>query len=212
MKRILSIAIAVGWLSLSATMALASDRIIVATFSDSNKAYDAAKAVKDLKDAGGIDFKLKTGVIIAKDQTETCRCWKAEVVLSWRGRGNRHRRPDWADRRCARCGGGGFLGATTGLGADVVTGMLDSGLINSVRVSIVPGTTAIILEANKATPVRSMTSWLATAVTSIVRPHGETSCSRCQGDVAVPASRRERETRAKATRSMIVGWTATATR
>ena len=112
MKRILSIAIAVGWLSLSATMALASDRIIVATFSDSNKAYDAAKAVKDLKDAGGIDFKLKTGVIIAKDQNGNVSVLESRKSSSlWRGRRNRHRRPDWADRRCARCGGGGALGS-----------------------------------------------------------------------------------------------------
>ena len=44
---------------------------------------------------------------------------------------------------------GALLGATTGLGADVVTGMLDSELINSVRVNIVPGTTAILLEADE---------------------------------------------------------------
>ncbi len=38
MKRIFSIVIAVGSLFLSATSALAADRIIVATFSDTNNA------------------------------------------------------------------------------------------------------------------------------------------------------------------------------
>ena len=41
-----------------------TDRIIVATFNDTNAAYDAASAIKGLKDAGVADFKLKTGVMI----------------------------------------------------------------------------------------------------------------------------------------------------
>src|ERR1700726_1583337 len=44
-----------------------TDRIIVATFNDSNAAYDAASAIKGLTDAGVADFKLKTGVMIKKD-------------------------------------------------------------------------------------------------------------------------------------------------
>src|ERR1700692_4867559 len=44
-----------------------TDRIIVATFNDANAAYDAASAIKGLKDAGVADFKLKTGVMIKKD-------------------------------------------------------------------------------------------------------------------------------------------------
>ena len=44
-----------------------TDRIIVATFNDTNAAYDAASAIKGLKDAGVADFKLKTGVMIKKD-------------------------------------------------------------------------------------------------------------------------------------------------
>ena len=44
-----------------------SDRIIVATFNDTNAAYDAARALKDLKQAGIADFKLKTGVMLKKD-------------------------------------------------------------------------------------------------------------------------------------------------
>jgi uncharacterized membrane protein len=44
-----------------------TDRIIVATFNDTNAAYDAASAIKGLKEAGVADFKLKTGVMIKKD-------------------------------------------------------------------------------------------------------------------------------------------------
>jgi hypothetical protein len=44
-----------------------SDKIIVATFNDTNAAYDAARALKDLKQAGIADFKLKTGVMLKKD-------------------------------------------------------------------------------------------------------------------------------------------------
>src|SRR3978361_1582648 len=44
-----------------------TDRIIVATFNDTNAAYDAASAIKALKKAGVADFKLKTGVMIKKD-------------------------------------------------------------------------------------------------------------------------------------------------
>ena len=44
---------------------------------------------------------------------------------------------------------GALLAATTGLGADVVTGMLDADFVNSVRVNMLSGTTAIILEADE---------------------------------------------------------------
>src|SRR5262249_11344914 len=44
-----------------------SGRIIVATFNATTAAYDAARAIKDLKQAGSADFKLKTGVMLKKD-------------------------------------------------------------------------------------------------------------------------------------------------
>jgi hypothetical protein len=40
-----------------------ADQIIVATFNNSNDAYDAATAVKALKDKGIVDFKAKAGVM-----------------------------------------------------------------------------------------------------------------------------------------------------
>jgi uncharacterized membrane protein len=44
-----------------------TDRLIVATFKDTNAAYDAASAIKDLKSSGLADFKLKAGVMVKKD-------------------------------------------------------------------------------------------------------------------------------------------------
>src|SRR5258705_4703027 len=44
-----------------------TDRLIVATFKDSNSAYDAASAIKSLKDSGLTEFKLKAGVMVKKD-------------------------------------------------------------------------------------------------------------------------------------------------
>jgi len=44
-----------------------SDQIIVATFNNTNAAYDAAAALKALKDKGITDFKPKAGVMVKKD-------------------------------------------------------------------------------------------------------------------------------------------------
>ena len=43
-----------------------SDQIIVATFNNTNAAYDAAAAMKALKDKGITDFKAKAGVLVRK--------------------------------------------------------------------------------------------------------------------------------------------------
>ena len=44
-----------------------SDRLIVAKFDTQNAAYDAARAIKGLKDAEMTDFDLKAGVMVTKD-------------------------------------------------------------------------------------------------------------------------------------------------
>jgi uncharacterized membrane protein len=145
MKRICSIAIAAGLLLLSATIASAMDRIIVATFSDTNSAYEAAKAVKNLT-----DLKVKTGTMITKDQNGNVS------VLESRSR------PLFGTVVGTATGAliglvagvpgvavGAVLGATTGLGADAVTSMLDTDFVNSVRTAMRPGTTAIIVEADE---------------------------------------------------------------
>ena len=44
-----------------------ADQIIVATFNNTNAAYDAASALKALKDKGVTDPKVKAGVMVKKD-------------------------------------------------------------------------------------------------------------------------------------------------
>src|SRR6185295_5499980 len=44
-----------------------SDTIIVATFDNTNAAYDAASAMKKLMDQKIVDFKPKAGVMVKKD-------------------------------------------------------------------------------------------------------------------------------------------------
>src|SRR5262245_51734711 len=44
-----------------------SDQIIVATFSNTNNAYDAASALKALKDKGVTDLKAEARVMVKKD-------------------------------------------------------------------------------------------------------------------------------------------------
>jgi hypothetical protein len=80
-KHMFSIAIAAGSLFLSAAVASAADRIIVATFGDANNAYEAAKEIKDLKKAGGAEFNPKTGVMIAKDQNGNVSVLENRVIL-----------------------------------------------------------------------------------------------------------------------------------
>lgn len=65
---VLAIVMAASSLLLRATTASAVDRIIVATFTDSNKALAAASAIRSLKDANGSGFEIKSGVILSKDQ------------------------------------------------------------------------------------------------------------------------------------------------
>lgn len=49
----------------------AADRIIVAAFDNPNAAYDAASSIKNLKNAGIADFKLKAGVMVSRTTKET---------------------------------------------------------------------------------------------------------------------------------------------
>ena len=60
-----------------------TDRVIVATFNDSNSAYDAASAIKKLKDTGSVDFKLKTGVMIAKDKLGNVQVLEEKDRVPW---------------------------------------------------------------------------------------------------------------------------------
>jgi len=127
-----------------------TDRVIVATFNDSNSAYDAASALKKLKDAGSVDFKLKTGVMIAKDDRGNVQ------VLEQKDR------PLWgtgvgtiSGALIGLIGGapgaaiGAAIGATAGLTGDAVMASLDSDFVDSVTNEMKPGMTALVVEADE---------------------------------------------------------------
>src|SRR5262245_57697920 len=127
-----------------------ADRIIVATFTNTNAAYDAATALKGLKDKGVVDFKPKAGVMVAKDD-------KGNVSLL-----ESKDRPLWgtgigtvAGALIGLIGGapgaalGAALGATTGVSGDTVMAALDEEFVDSVTKEMRPGMTAIIVEADE---------------------------------------------------------------
>src|SRR5215813_14417051 len=102
-----------------------SDQIIVATFSDTNAAYDAAAALKALKNKGVVDFKPKAGVMVKKDDRGNLS------VLETKDR------PLWGTGIGTTAGAligliagapgaalGAALGATSGLGGDAVMSAL----------------------------------------------------------------------------------------
>ena len=64
-----------------------ADRIIVATFSNTNAAYDAATAMKGLKDKGVADFKAKAGVMVQKDDKGNVSLLESKERPLW-GTGN----------------------------------------------------------------------------------------------------------------------------
>src|SRR5499427_1039383 len=127
-----------------------SDRIIVATFNDTNAAYDAARAIKDLKQTGVTDFKLKTGVMLKKDDRGNVSLLESkDRPLLGTAVGTT------AGALIGLLGGapgvalGAALGATSGLTSDAVMAGVDTGFVADVSRDLLPGTTAIIVEANE---------------------------------------------------------------
>ena len=127
-----------------------SDQLIVATFNNTNSAYDAVQAMKTLKDKGISDFKPKAGVIVKKDD-------KGNLSVL-----ENKERPLWgtgvgtvAGALIGLIGGapgaalGAALGATTGLTGDAVMAALDDDFVDSVTKEMRPGMTAIIVEADE---------------------------------------------------------------
>ena len=121
-----------------------SDRIIVATFNDTNAAYDAARAIKDLKQAGAADFKLKAGVMLKKDDRGNVSLLESKdrnllgtAVGTTTG------------ALIGLLGGapgvavGALLGATTGLSADAVMAAVDADFVDEVTRDLRPGMTAV---------------------------------------------------------------------
>src|SRR5215475_11212058 len=127
-----------------------ADTIIVATFDNSNAAYDAASALKKLKDQKLVDFKPKAGVMIKKDDLGNVSLLESKD------------RPLFGTAVGTTVGAligliggapgaalGAAFGATAGLGGDAVMGSLDSAFVESVTSEMRPGMTAIIVEADE---------------------------------------------------------------
>jgi uncharacterized membrane protein len=127
-----------------------TDRVIVATFKDANAAYDAASALKTLKDTGAVEFKLKTGVMIQKDDRGNVQVLESK---------DRHLLGTAvgtvSGALIGLIGGapgaalGAALGATTGLSGDTVMAALDDDFVDSVTKEMKPGMTAVIVEADE---------------------------------------------------------------
>ena len=127
-----------------------SDQIIVATFNNTNAAYDAASAMKALKDKGITDFKAKAGVLVKKDDKGNLSLLESKERPLWgTGIGT------VAGALIGLIGGapgaamGAALGATSGLTGDAVMAALDSDFVDSVTKEMRPGMTALIVEADE---------------------------------------------------------------
>jgi uncharacterized membrane protein len=127
-----------------------ADTIIVATFDNSNAAYDAASAMKKLKDQKIVDFKPKAGVMVKKDDLGNVSLMESKD------------RPLFGTAVGTTVGAligliggapgaalGAALGATAGVGSDAVMASLDSDFLESVTSQMRPGVTAIIVEADE---------------------------------------------------------------
>ena len=129
------------------------DNIIVATFSTVNAAHDAARAIKDLKEAGGTKFNLKSGIIVSKDEQGSVSVLKSDVHL-------------FHGTKVGVVVGGligliggvplatvaALLGATVGLINDTGMAILGSATMTSIKSEMQPGMTAVIIEADEASP------------------------------------------------------------
>jgi uncharacterized membrane protein len=127
-----------------------SEQIIVATFNNTNAAYDAVTAMKALKDKGLTDFKPKAGVMVKKDDRGNLSLIESKE------------RPLWGTAVGTVTGAligliagapgaaiGAALGATSGLTGDAVMSALDSDFVDSVTKEMRPGMTAIVVEADE---------------------------------------------------------------
>src|SRR5215813_7969840 len=127
-----------------------SEQIIVATFDSANNAYDAASALKKLKDQGVVDFKPKAAVMIKKDDLGNLSLLESKGRFLWGTTIGTA-----AGALIGLLGGapgaalGAAFGATTGLGADAVMEGLDTDFVQSVTSELHPGMTAIIVEADE---------------------------------------------------------------
>src|SRR5262249_31399349 len=127
-----------------------TNQIIVATFDNTNAAYDAANEMKKLMDQKIVDFKPKAGVMVKKDDLGNISLLESKS------------RPLFGTAVGTTVGAliglmggapgaalGAAFGATAGLGSDAVLAALDSDFVDSVTSEMRPGMTAIIVEADE---------------------------------------------------------------
>jgi len=127
-----------------------ADTTIVATFDNTNAAYEAAGALKKLKNEKVIDFKPKAGVMVKKDDLGNVSLLESkERPLFGTAVGTT------VGALIGLIGGapgaalGAALGATSGVGSDAVMAALDSDFVDSVTREMRPGMTAIIVEVDE---------------------------------------------------------------
>lgn len=127
-----------------------SEQIIVATFNTTNAAYDAAQALKALKDTGAVDFKPKAGVMVKKDDRGNLSLLESKERPLWgTGIGTIAGALVGLIAGAPGAAVGATLGATSGLGSDAVLSALDADFVDSVTTEMRPGMTAIIVEADE---------------------------------------------------------------
>ena len=127
-----------------------SDQIIVATFNNTNAAYDAAAAMKALKDKGITDFKAKAGVLVKKDDRGNLSLLESKERPLWgTGIGTAAGALIGLIAGAPGAAVGAAIGAMSGLSGDAVMDALDSDFVDSVTHDMLPGTTAIIVEADE---------------------------------------------------------------
>jgi uncharacterized membrane protein len=127
-----------------------SETIIVATFDNTNSAYDAASAIKKLKDEKVVDFKPKAGVMVKKDDLGNVSLLEnKDRPLFGTAVGTA------VGALIGLIGGapgaaiGAAYGATAGISSDAIMSIFDSDFVESVTSEMRPGMTAIIVEADE---------------------------------------------------------------
>jgi uncharacterized membrane protein len=127
-----------------------SDTIIVATFNNTNAAYDAASALKKLKDQKIVDFKPRAGVMVKKDEKGNVSLLESKDRFLW-GTAVGVTSGALIGLLAGAPGAalGAALGATSGLGGDAIMAALDSDFVHSVTSDMMPGMTAIVVEADE---------------------------------------------------------------
>lgn len=139
-------------------------RTIVAIYSESNTAYEAAEDLRKLAENDQIDFKLKAGALFRKDE-------KGNVVPL-----DEKDRPLWGTLAGGAAGAligllagpagavaGAALGAATGLTADAIGAAVDVDFANFVATQVNPGETAVVAEVDEGSTL---------PVDEIVKNHG----------------------------------------